>query len=76
MLAVNGYYDGNNYIAEGNVVAKTNQKVIITLLDDYLPLHSPRSLSEIKSYMNAATKSIPKGITAVDYIRQLRDENE
>lgn len=34
MLSVNGYYDGHNYITEGNVAVKPNQKVIITFLDD------------------------------------------
>lgn len=34
MLAVNGYYDGHNYIIEDNVAVKTNQRVIITFLDE------------------------------------------
>ena len=34
MLAVNGYYDGHNYITEDNVAVKTNQRVIITFLDE------------------------------------------
>ena len=34
MLAVKGYFDGNNYIVEENVVVKPNQRVIITFLDD------------------------------------------
>ena len=35
MLAVNGYYDGNGYVTEGNVAVKPNQKVIITYLDEF-----------------------------------------
>ena len=27
MLSVNGYYDGNGYVTEGNIAVKTNQKV-------------------------------------------------
>ena len=34
MLAVNGYYDGHNYITEGNIAVKPNQRVIITFLDE------------------------------------------
>ena len=34
MLTVNGYYDGNNYITEGNIAVKPNQRVIITFLDE------------------------------------------
>ena len=34
MLSVNGYYDGHNYVTEGNVAVKPNQRVIITFLDD------------------------------------------
>lgn len=36
MQAVNGYYDGQNYIVDENVMVKPNQKVIITLLDENL----------------------------------------
>ena len=35
MLAVNGYYDGNGYVTEENVVVKPYQRVIITYLDDF-----------------------------------------
>ena len=34
MLAVKGYFDGRNYITEGNVAVKPNQRFIITFLDD------------------------------------------
>ena len=34
MKAVYGYYDGQNYIVDGNIMVKPNQKVVITLLDD------------------------------------------
>lgn len=38
MLAINGYYDGTNYVAQENIAIKPNQKVIITVLDDFLPV--------------------------------------
>ena len=34
MVAVNGYFDGQNYIAKEQVAVRPNQRVIITLLDD------------------------------------------
>ena len=74
MLAVNGYYDGTGYVTEGNVAVKTNQKVIITILDDYIPVRPHRSLSEIKAYMDGTRKSVPEGISTVEYIRRLRED--
>ena len=35
MLAVKGYFDGQNYVTEENVAVKTNQRVIITFLDEF-----------------------------------------
>jgi len=35
MFAEKGYFDGQNYVTEGNVAVKTNQKVIITFLDEF-----------------------------------------
>ena len=37
MTSFHDYYDGHNYVTQGNVAVKENQKVIITLLDDYQP---------------------------------------
>ena len=37
MIAVKGYFDGQNYITEGNVKLKPNQKFIITFLDEFEP---------------------------------------
>ena len=48
MLAINGYYDGTNYVAQENIAIKPNQKVIITVLDDFLPVRRKKSLSEIE----------------------------
>lgn len=36
MLAVQGYYDGANIRALENINAKPNQKVIITIMDEFL----------------------------------------
>ena len=34
MISVKGYYDGHNYITEGDVAVRPNQHVIITFLDE------------------------------------------
>lgn len=36
MTTVNGYYDGTAIQALEKIVAKPNQRVIITILDDYI----------------------------------------
>ncbi len=74
MLAVKGYYNGSSYVTEEDVAVKPNQKVIITLLDDFVPTRARRSLADIKFYMNSSSKSIPSGMSAVDYVRRLREE--
>lgn len=48
MLSVNGYYDGHNYITEGNIAVKPNQRVIITFLD--------KDFEEEKTQQNAQEK--------------------
>ena len=74
MISVRAYFDGNNYVTEGSVAVKPNQKVIITYLDDETPHRPHRSLDEIRQYMSNSTKSVPSGISTVDYIRQLRED--
>ena len=74
MTSVFAYYDGQKYVTQGNVAVKENQRVIITLLDDFVPKRNQRSLSEIKAYMNNSTRSVPDGVSTVDYIRQLRED--
>lgn len=74
MTSIHAYYDGHNYITQGNVAVKENQRVIITLLDDFLPRRNKRTLEEIKGYMHGGKRLIPDGISTLDYIRQLREE--
>lgn len=52
MIAVKAYYDGQNYITEGNVAVKTNQRVIITFLDEFV---SPKR--NLKKYVGKISKS-------------------
>ena len=51
MLAVNGYYDGNGYVTEGNVAVKPNQRVIITYLDEF---EKPKR--NLKKYVGKVSK--------------------
>ena len=48
MIAVNAYFDGNNYVLEDNVLVKQNQKVIITLLDEFVPKKQKKTLEETR----------------------------
>ena len=52
MISVKAYYDGQNYITEGNVAVKTNQRVIITFLDEFV---SPKR--NLKKYVGKISKS-------------------
>ena len=36
MLSLNGYYNGHEFVLLDNPLPKKNQKVIITLLDEFL----------------------------------------
>ena len=74
MTSIHAYYDGHNYITQENVAVKENQRVIITLLDDFLPRRNKRSHEEIKGYMKGGKRLIPTGLSTVDYIRQLRED--
>lgn len=51
MISVKAYYDGQNYITEGNVAVKTNQRVIITFLDEFV---SPKR--NLKKYVGKISK--------------------
>ena len=37
MVSVKAYYDSHNYIMDSSVAVKTNQRVIITFLDEFEP---------------------------------------
>ena len=51
MTSVKAYYDGKNYITESNVVVKPNQRVIITILDEFEPIKR-----DLKKYVGAVSK--------------------
>lgn len=55
MFAVKGYFNGQKYVTEGNVVAKKNQRVIITFLDEY---HTPKR--NLKEFIGKVSESDSK----------------
>ncbi len=71
MLAVKGYFDGQNYITEENVVVKTNQRFIITFLDEFEP---PKR--NLKRFVGKVSKSDSELIEKVVTDGRKVDENE
>ncbi len=51
MTAVKAYFDGKNYITQGNVAVKPNQRVIITFLDEFEPVKR-----NLKKYVGTISK--------------------
>ena len=51
MTSVKAYYNGKNYITQGDVVVKPNQRVIITILDEFEPIKR-----DLKKYVGAVSK--------------------
>lgn len=52
MVSVKGYFDGQNYITEGNVAVKKDQRVIITFLDEF---NTPKR--NLKRFVGKVSKS-------------------
>jgi len=73
MTSVSAYYDGSTYVMTDDVPIRQNQKVIITLLDEFVAPKNKKSLSQIRSYMKGG-RSVPDGISTVDYVRSLRED--
>lgn len=71
MLAVKGYFDGQNYITEENVVVKTNQRFIITFLDEFEP---PKR--NLKRFVGKVSKADSELIEKVVTDGRKVDENE
>ena len=51
MTSIYAYYNGHNYITEGSLAIKPNQKVIITILDDFV-----KPKRNLKKYIGAVNK--------------------
>ena len=78
MLSVKGYFDGENYVTEGNVAVKTNQRVIITFLDEFV--HPKRDLKKFVGKISESDSDlIEKAVTDADnhfsFIKNISLEN-
>ena len=73
MTSVSAYYDGSTYVVTEEVPVRQNQKVIITLLDEYVSPKHRKTLPQIKAYMKGG-RSVPDGLSTVDYVRSLRED--
>lgn len=62
MLALQGYYDGNSVQTLGKIHAKKNQKLVITVLDEFLeeePLRKETSArGSLSDYANSAMRNL------------------
>lgn len=56
MFALKGYYNGKEFIPLDKADIKPNQKVIITVLDEYIFIENNNVSNEIKSDLNAVRK--------------------
>ena len=82
MVAVKAFYDGKNYITEGNVAVKPNQRVIITYLDEFVPEKKRetekkgRSVEELDAIFDSVSGRCHAwdGVDVLEYQRQLRGE--
>lgn len=66
LMAVNGYYNGNNIILEEDVPLSEGQKVIVTILDTV----PPQNNINLDKYMGKGKKMFTTD--AQDYIKELR----
>lgn len=76
MKSINGYYNGSSYIATETVLARPNQKVIITFLDDVPEKKVKISMQQLESYCSDKTSSVPAGMDAQEYISKMRQDRE
>ena len=58
MLAVQGYYDGANIRALENIDAKPNQKVIITIMDEFIEQTKRKETKLIKITKECQVKKV------------------
>ena len=56
MLALKGYFNGKEFIPLDKVEARPNQKVIITILDEYISTDNEIVSEETKNKLNAIDK--------------------
>ncbi len=73
-MTIEGYYDGKQYVALEDVLVKENQRVQITILDEYIEPNEHRKNSELL----ARYKGIGGRLWTQDpqqYVSELRNED-
>lgn len=73
LKSVMAHYDGNNYITDGNLAIRKNQRVIITVLDDFISEDDADSNLSVSATLDSLT-GILKGsdLTSIKKIKESR----
>lgn len=73
LKSVMAHYDGNNYITDGNLAIRKNQRVIITVLDDFISEDDADSNLSVSETLDSLT-GILKGsdLTSIKKIKESR----
>lgn len=73
LKSVMAHYDGNNYITDGNLAIRKNQRVIITVLDDFISEDNADSNLSVSETLDSLT-GILKGsdLTSIKKIKESR----
>lgn len=72
MLALEGYYDGTSVQTFQQIQAKKNQKLIITILDEFVEERQERKELNLEQFVMPATE---RGQAADGFVRELRDHD-
>lgn len=72
MLALEGYYDGKVIQTIQRIQARKNQKLIITILDEFVEEASVGRELNLEQFIMPATE---RGQDADNYVRELRDND-
>ena len=80
MIAIMGYYDGASIQLLEQAEVKKNQKVIVTIMDDFLKegLDEKLSQSSEDAFSQALQNDkfvIPTDLNADEYIKELREDD-
>ena len=71
MQSVYGYFNGESFISIGTIIPRQNQKVIITLLDDYIDIKKEKPYKKYAGKLDDASceeiTAILKDCEKVDY---------
>lgn len=73
LKSVMAHYDGNNYITDGNLAIRKNQRVIITVLDDFISEDDADSNLSVSETLDSLTGILKGGdLTSIKKIKESR----